>query len=289
MADRSPMRSREQDSRAVITRYLFTFVVILLIVAGTVGVVALITRPPPESSGTPVMPSARSDPTPSARVPSVSPTTNPTWMEFAPGWDEPIPPSPSVSGPFELTDIAPDLGETSAALLHQNVGIFDGVRWEAIERSLPWCPTLKPEYPDPGTIVASRVRVGLAAEGVFDEEILIEFADRASAKHFLQALRAAITSCQYDVDPETWVVTDLEDYPKLGQEAFFVSSWSYEFAADEWVLAPGAGIGVWVREGNVVVGAGRSSGHRGDPREAPEIGFETVPLIAIEHVLAQLG
>ena len=69
---------------------------------------------------------------------------------------------------------------------------------------------------------------------------------------------------------------------KLGQEAFFVSSWSYGSPQTSGVpRCRDRRLG----SGNVVVGAGRSSGHRETPRLRDQL--RAVPLIAIEHVLAQ--
>ncbi len=289
MSDRPPLPSQRRVSRAVAVRHLLTSVVIVVIIGGTVGVIAWFTRPTPDMSGTPVVPSTRTDATSSPGTTSAAPTTNPERITFVPGGGDPALRPQVTPDQLELTEIQPDLGQPSAVLLHQAGGVVEGVRWKSIERSLPTCSMSKHRYPGPDTISASRVRVGLAKDGVVDEEILIEFVDKSSAKRFMQALRSAITSCQYDMDPETSVVTHLEDDPGLGREAFILSSWSYEFVGQEWILAPGAGIGVWARQGKTVVGAGRSSGYMGDPRGAPEIGFETVPRIAIEHVLAQLS
>lgn len=130
--------------------------------------------------------------------------------------------------------------------------------------------------------------MGVSRDGVVDEEILIVFADQKYAKRFMGAMRSAISSCDYELDPHVWVVTDLQEYPGLGQEAFAVTSWSYEFGGRAWTLAPGAGTSLWVRQGDVVVGAGRSSAHLGDPRESSDAGFVTSPRAAVDHVLAQL-
>ena len=82
-------------------------------------------------------------------------------------------------------------------------------------------------------------------------------------------------------------MTDLQEYPGLGQEAFAVTSWSYEFGVGVDARSR-SGTSLWVRQGEVVIGAGRSSAHMGDPRESSDAGFVTSPRAAVDHVLAQL-
>ena len=189
----APSRGRNQPRGA--GRYLLTALTLLGIAVVTVGVISWLSRPPKDMSGTPVPPPSVPEPTAASPASHPPPDPAPERVTLSPGWDSVGTPSPDVSPSRQFSDVTirPNRGKTSWRLLHNDVGLVDGTKWEAIDAPFPVVREQRRR---------TRLRGGsLPAEsawacpdGVVDEEILIVFDDQKYAKRFMGAMRSAISS-----------------------------------------------------------------------------------------------